>query len=117
MSVTAAREQSVNKSFRTTEEVKTLVTRLAALQGLHEGELLDAMVDAYLLVHSPTFAHAIPQAAAVVSARPQELKDAIERFRAFLATNFKSGAQLPTVTQLPSGRERLRARRAEMSAR
>lgn len=117
MSAAAAAELSVNKSFRTTEEVKTLVTRLAALQDLHEGELLDAMVDAYLLVHSASFAHAIPAAAEVVSAKPQELHGAIARFRAFLASNFKPGEQLPTVKQLPSGRERIRARRAEMSAR
>ncbi len=115
--MTAAHEHSANKSFRTTEEVKTLVARIAALQGLQEGELLDAMVDAYLLVHSPSFAHALPAAAAVVKAKPNEVRGAIARFRAFLASNFRSDEQLPTVTALPSGRERIRARRAQMAAR
>jgi len=112
---TATAEQTAIKSFRTTEEVRALVTRLAALQNLQDGELLDAMVDAYLLVHSASFAHVIPQAAAVVRAKPGEVEGAVARFRAFLAASFRPDEKLPTITQLPSARERIRAKRAELT--
>ncbi len=114
---TATAEPTATKSFRTTEDAKAIVTRLAALQDLHDGELLDAMIDAYLLVHSASFAHAIPEAAAVVAAKPREVEGAIARFRAFLAGNFRLEQKLPTVSALPSARERLRAKRAEIAAR
>lgn len=106
MSIAAER---ATKSFRTTEEVKLLVTRLAALQNVDEGDLLSAMLDAYLLVHSPSFTEALPAAREVVNAKPSEVEAALARFRRTLAGDF--GGRLPRLTQLPSARERLRAKR------
>ena len=89
-------------------ECRVRPPRIAALRGIDEGALLSDLVDAYLLVHSPSFAQVFLGARAVTSAKPTQLNDALAPSRAELAADFSAGG---TLSSLPSARDQLIARR------